>query len=221
MHKSWQALYQRRASIQTSEVLSSPGFSNMPNIFASAKYFFLWPFQVCHRRRGGILSRFPLEFCREPSLSPERPSGDTSAWEPFPGGGCWPSARPTPGTSPYRPATPGQHPQPDPRNRGLPAANRPLCSRQQSSSPTPSVTGSFPGLPQCRNSLGRGCDLRGLLRRGAGIPPAPATAGSTNPDPSLIHTGAPTAPEPPHPAVYFCHSPRNLISDVWEQPSEH
>lgn len=112
------------------------------------------------------------------------------------------------------PATPGQHPQPDPRNQGLPAANHPLCSREQSTSPTPSATGSFPGLPQRRNSLGRGCDPR-LLGRGAGIPPpAPATAGSTNPDPSLIHTGAPMAPEPPHPAVYFCHFPRNLISDV-------
>lgn len=102
--------------------------------------------------------------------------------------------RPVP---PPAPATPGQHPQPDPRNRGLPAANRPLCSGEQSSSPTPSVTGSFPGLPQRRDSLGRkGCDPRGLLGRGAGIPPAPATAGSTKPDPSLIHAGAPMAPEP-------------------------
>lgn len=217
MHKSWQALYQRRASIQTSEVLSSPGFSNMPNIFASAKYFFLWPFQVYYRRRGGILSRFPLEFCREPSLSPEGPSGDISAWEPFPGGGCWPSPRPTPGTSHPRTASPAR-----PQEPGAACSEPSSLLKRAEHLPDAVGHGEFSRAAAAQKLSGKGLRPEGAARTGSGHPPpTPATAGSTNPDPSLIHTGAPMAPEPPHPAVYFCHFPRNLISDVWEQPSEH
>lgn len=164
MHKSWQALYQRRASIQTSEVLSSPGFSNMPDIFVSAKYFFLWLFQVYYRRRGGILSRFPLEFCREPSLS-----WRTQRWlfcmRAFPWGRLLAIGPSHPRHRPPRDSIPSQTPG---TGGCLPRTG------EQSSSPTPSVTGSFPGLPQRRDSLGRkGLRPEGAARTGSGHPPAP------------------------------------------------
>lgn len=166
MHKSWQALYQRRASIQTSEVLSSPGFSNMPNIFASAKYFFLWPFQVYYRRRGGILSRFPLEFCREPSLSPEGPSGDISAWEPFPGGGCWPSPRPTPGTSHPRTASPAR-----PQEPGAACSEPSSLLKRAEHLPDAVGHGEFSRAAAAQKLSGKGLRPEGAARTGSGHPP--------------------------------------------------
>lgn len=118
MHKSWQVLYQCRASVRMNEVLMSPGFFDEPNIFASTKYFFLCPFQVYYWRQGETLSRFPLESCREPSLPPERPSGDTACR-------TLPAVSPSHSrTSPYQLATLGQHPKPVTTPSGISLFNR-------------------------------------------------------------------------------------------------
>lgn len=105
-------------------------------------------------------------------------------------------------------------PSQTPGTRGC--LQRTILSAQESRAPPRRrrPRGVFQG---CRSAetLWEGAATRGCSDgERASPPPAPATAGSTNPDPSLIHTGAPMAPEPPHPAVYFCHFPRNLISDV-------
>lgn len=200
MHKSWQVLYQCRASIQTSKVLLSLGFFNKPNIFASAKYFFLWPFQVYYRRRGGTLSRFPLESCRDVSLSLERPSSDISMWKLFPVGGCRPPALPTTGTSHHWPATPGQQPEPAMAPTGIGNCLQWIflsTQRSKAVSQNCKTRGVLSGLLQHRSSSGRGWDLRGLLRWGKGCrKPDPSL-------PSLIHTGAATALRAPSPCCLF------------------
>lgn len=172
----------------------------------------------------GKLPRFPLEFCRETSLSPERPSSDISACKVFPCGRlpavctCCPGHQPSPSSRPRTAswASNGAH-----RDRGLPAENFSLCSRKQSNSLKLWVTGSLAGLLQHRKSPGRVCNLRGWLTWGAGIPLPPATAGSTKPDPSLpslIHTRAATAPTAPS----FCCLFLSLSQEFdFRVPSEH
>lgn len=80
--KAGKPLYNSRAFIQTSEELQFPGLFHEPSIFVTTKYFFLWLCQVYYQRQGGTLLWFPLEFCRETSVSPERHSSDTLVWKP-------------------------------------------------------------------------------------------------------------------------------------------
>lgn len=112
MLKSWQVLYQCGASIQTSKVLLSLGFFNKPNIFATAKYFFLWPFQVYYRRQGEYFHVFPLNSAGSHLSLPKDPAVTFLRENSSPVGDCQPSALPAPGTSTYQPATPGHHPEP-------------------------------------------------------------------------------------------------------------
>lgn len=91
------------------------------------------------------------------------------------------SALSAPSSSPDYSATLEHHP----KRTTVPAANLPLCSREQSNSPKLQVTGNSPGLLQHRNSLERACDPRGLLTWEARIPPPLITVGSTKPDSNL------------------------------------
>lgn len=112
MHKSWQVLYQCRAFIPNSEVLLSLGLFNKPNIFVSTKYFFLWPFQVYYWRRGEYFHVFLLNSVGSHLSLLKDPVVTSLHGNSSPMGGCWPSALPAAGTSPYQPAAPGQHPEP-------------------------------------------------------------------------------------------------------------
>lgn len=178
--KAGKPLYNSRAFIQTSGELQSPGLFHKPSISVTTKYFFLWLCQVYYQRQGGIVLCFPLEFCRETSVSPERRSSDTLVWKP-----ALPKRQLVPGIIPNQP--PGGSWGPDVSLSTIQQSSFLSCKLQVVCHSCSSIATLRVGGPG------------ELLGWGVGITLPSAAVRSTNPEagPSFVCAGTISGPRAP------------------------